>query len=95
MREELVARVMACSWTELQPHHERGALLLVAPELDLVEVAEAVSLDHSGPVKRWLAEGRVARPAAHHVLDWEERPSRFQFLIVQPFVLAQELDATG
>ena len=68
---------------------------MVEQELDLIEVAEAVACDQSGPVRQWLAGAQLARPGLQRVLDWEEKASRFQILIVQPFVLAQELDATG
>jgi hypothetical protein len=91
MREKLASEVLACGWEDLEPHHGRGALLVVSPDLDLVEAAEALAMDRKDRVEVWLTVGRLGRPTEVLVQRWGSGGSRFQFLIVQPFVLAQEL----
>jgi hypothetical protein len=91
MRSKLASEVLACGWAELEPHHERGALLVVGPDLDLVEAAEAIATDRKDRVEVWLTVGRIGRATPSLVSRWGELESRFQFVIVQPFVLAQEL----
>ncbi|MEZ4317716.1 MAG: DUF2288 domain-containing protein [Myxococcota bacterium] len=91
MREKLVGEVMGCTWADLEPHHERGALLVVSPDLDLVEVAEAVATDGADRVGAWITVGRLGRPTEGLVERWSAGVARFQFVIVQPYVLAQEL----
>lgn len=90
LQARLEAEVMEVEWDALVPHHARGALVRVAPELPLVKVAMAVSLDFADDVESWMATGAVATVTAEMVEGWSER-ARFRFLIVQPFVLIQPL----
>lgn len=84
-----VARV---GWRDLRPHAARGALFLVS-QLDLVEAATAVAEDDTTAVQKWLSEGKLARPTADQHQAWEAEPDRpFDYLIVQPFVLARPLE---
>lgn len=90
-REELAAQIDVITWPWLRPHLQREALFLVSPGLDLALVAAAVAGDDSAAVRGWLAEGRLRRPTAVEVAEWETVPERkFAMLIVQPFVLITE-----
>lgn len=90
-REKLGAEVLGCDWDALAPHHARGALLIARPDLDLLDAAEALATDRRDRVEVWLTVGRLGRPSEALVARWEAAPARFQFVIVQPFVVAQEL----
>lgn len=83
--------ILACAWDALAPHHARGALLVARPDLDLRAAAEAIAHDRRDRVEVWLAVGRLGRPADALVERWAAASPRFQFAIVQPFVIAQEL----
>ena len=75
----------------LQSHHERGGLVIVSEELDLVEVGRCVAEDEVDTVKKWLDSGEVKKPDEKDVASWERGPERqFIFVIVQPYVLAQK-----
>lgn len=91
MRDKLRSEVTGCGWGDLAPHHQRGALLVVSPDLDLLDAAEAVATDRRDRVEAWLAVGRLGRAGDALVERWAAGAARFQFVIVQPFVLAQEL----
>lgn len=90
-REKLRGEVMACGWDALAPHHARGALLVARPDLDLLDAAAAIADDRRDRVEVWLAVGRLGRPDDALIARWEAGGARFQFAIVQPFVVAQEL----
>lgn len=88
LSEEL-ARV---GWRDLRPHAGRGVLFLWTGDASLVEVAIAVARDDRVEVEGWLESGQLSRPTERQLSDWEaalERP--FEYLIVQPFVLARDL----
>jgi hypothetical protein len=89
----LRSEVLACGWDALAPHHARGALLVVRPDLDLIAAASAIARDRHDRVEIWLAVGRIGRPGDDLVRRWCTVSPRFQFVIVQPFVVAQELTA--
>lgn len=93
-REKLKGERAVTDWRSLGPHHEREALFLVSGGLDLEDAAVAIAEDDSAAVAAWLAQGALARPTDDEVAAWAEAPdTSFEFLIVQPFVVATRADA--
>jgi|GEM_PF-746102 len=96
LRQKLRADIHQVEADALLPHHRRSALILAAAELDLLDAAVAVGLDDTATVQTWLAEGKLSRPTLAQLATWcVDRDQRFQFVIVQPFVLAQPLPKAG
>lgn len=83
--------VEVASWSMLEPHYERGALIVVSSEIDLFEVAIAVAEDNTAVVKDWLSKGDVRNASAEDKENWSVAPAEkiVEFLIVQPYVLVQ------
>jgi hypothetical protein len=79
-------------WSWLAPHHARGAVVIVSPELDLAEVGSAVARDDVAEVGPWLQQGHLAKPTTQQAESWDATAGqKFRFLIVQPYVLIQSL----
>jgi len=77
-------------WHWLRPHLDRGALIVVAPALDLLEAAARIAADDSERVGAWIAGGQLAKPSLEQITAWDADPTRaFRMLIVQPYVLIQ------
>ena len=95
LREKLKSEVMPGSWPELRYQFARGGLLLVRPEQDLLEVAVAVARDDHAEVSRLLSTGVLWRTRDEDARAFEAAAARFQFVIVQPWVLAQAIGARG
>lgn len=94
IRAELEEMLDEAEWNWLQPHADRQALVVVGQELDLIEVGVAIASDNVQSVQHWLGEQLIYKPSAEQVADWNvNRSKRFNTLIVQPFVLVQELVA--
>ena len=95
LRNKLSAEVAVADGTLLLPHHRRGALLLLQPGLDLVELAVAVAEDDHTRIQTLVAESKLRAPTLAEMADFCVDPRvRFNFVIVQPFVLAQRLADT-
>jgi hypothetical protein len=93
-QKKLTDEIEAVEWHWLRPHLGRGALIIVAPDLDLTDVAARISADDTAQVGGWIAAGQLAKPAREQIADWDEDPTRtFRMLIVQPYVLFQERSA--
>ena len=91
IRERLVGQLDQARWEWLKPHHERGAVFLVDPMLDLITVAERVACDDSAAVSSWLASHCLARPDEQQVALWAGQDHlSFQMVVVHPYVLIQE-----
>ncbi|PIK13991.1 DUF2288 family protein [Halobacteriovorax sp. JY17] len=92
LKEKLKTEIEKAKWLLLEEHHKRDALLIVDLELNLVEVAASVALDDVMNVKEWLTTEKLIRPTEEMIQSWEENPELdFNFLIIQPYVIAQEI----
>jgi hypothetical protein len=88
MRERLAETLGDVFWTDLRAHAARDALIIVADELDLVDVGMAVASDDVATVDAWIREGKLSKPTAEDLARWPlDGAARFRSLIVQPFVL--------
>lgn len=95
LRAQLAETVDEAEWEWLIPHAKRDALVVVTPQLDLLDVGVAIALDNVVAVQRWISEELIAKPSVAQLTDWNgDRTKRFNTLIVQPYVLVQELAAT-
>lgn len=95
LRARLNAETGKLGWDELEPHHLRGALVRVAPELDLIDVAERMALDDRGAFEQWLAAGQVARVSETEAAAWKDSGLRCWAVVVAPWVLVQPVAATA
>ena len=92
LQAELAGRMGEAEWDWLMPHAERDALVLVASDLDLVDVAVAIANDESGTVQQWIEQSLIKKPSRTQITDWSKSPSkRFNALILQPYVLIQDV----
>lgn len=94
LRAELSELIDEAEWDWLAPHAERESLILVDPGLNLLDVGVAIANDNTVYVQRWIDEALIYKPSPHQIADWSQNlTKRFQALIVQPFVLIQEVEA--
>lgn len=91
LRVELSEMIGPAEWRWLSPHADKGAVVIVDPGLDLVEVGIAIANDNVSVVNRWIAEELLTKPTPEQIADWSQAQSKqFNSLIVQPFVLVQD-----
>ena len=89
-REELALTVDTAQWEWLRPHLEQGGLIVVSPDLELVEAGFGIAVDDTEAVGEWVAAGMLAKPSAFQVFDWDAASdTMFRILIVSPYVLIQ------
>jgi hypothetical protein len=94
LRAELTEGLDEAEWEWLIPHVQRDAVILVAPELNLLDVGEAIANDNTQSVQQWIDEQLITKPSVDQVGEWNgDRQKRFNTLIIQPYVLVQEIAA--
>lgn len=94
LRAELTEGLDEAEWEWLIPHVQRDAVILVASGLNLLDVGEAIANDNTQSVQQWIDEQLITKPSVDQVGEWNgDRQKRFNTLIVQPFVLVQEIAA--
>lgn len=91
LRDKLTDEILPIGWQDLAPHFARGGLLIASPELDVITVGEAIARDDTAQVEAWITAGTLRRATDDDATRWAESTPQFQFLILQPWVLAQEL----
>ena len=93
-REELALAVDPAEWDVLRAHLERGGLIVVAQDLDIVDAGAAIIADDTASVNGWIAGGKLSKPTAEQVAAWDDnRRTSFLALIVSPYVLIQKIPA--
>lgn len=92
LRARLIAETGRIAWHELQPHFARGALIRVARDVDLIDVAMHMARDDRAAFERWLCKGSVARASDQDARGWTQRPTVFWAVVVAPWVLIQEIE---
>ena len=84
---------MATHWADLAQHFARGGLLVAASGQDLLDAAVAIADDDTALVEKMLQKGTLRRANDQDARAWNElTDARFQFLVLQPFVLTQLLE---
>jgi hypothetical protein len=92
LREKLRAEIMPARWPDLLYQFARGGLLLARPDADLLELAIELAQDDRSKVEARLHSGALRRCGDDDARAFQAAPQqRFQFVIVQPWVLAQAL----
>ena len=84
----------ATSWDNLKPHHNRHALFIVEPHLDLIQISIDVALDNIKAVKNAMELNLLRYPTELEIKNWEKHPTENigNFLIVSPYVFFQGND---
>jgi len=91
LRETLNKDIADICWKDILPHAKRDAVIVVKPELDLPEVAEAIAQDNTSSVQEWITTQSIAKPTPEQLTLWNDNPQKqFSTLIVQPFVVVKE-----
>lgn len=92
IRAKLSAEVNSVDAEGLLPHQRRQGLLMLAPERDLLDAAMAIATDQTETVRSLTGSGALYKPSLAQMADWVvDRSLRFQFVVVQPYVLAQQI----
>ena len=92
LKEKLEKDVADISWKDLQPHAKRDAIIVIKDDLDLLEVAAAIAEDNTVSVQAWITSKSISKPTSQQLTDWNQTPEKqFSTLIVQPFVVIQEV----
>jgi hypothetical protein len=91
LRAELAESLDEAELDWLKPHLQRDAVVVVNPQLDLLDVGVALANDDVVSVQHWISEQLLHKPFAQQLSDWnKDQTKRFHALIVQPYVLIQE-----
>jgi hypothetical protein len=88
IQEQLAQDMADIEWSDLIPHCQRDAVIVVDEALNLIEAGVAIAQDNVAQVQVWVEEQLLQKPTEKQLSLWNQSPSqRFSTLIVQPYVL--------
>jgi hypothetical protein len=90
LRREYFGQTARIHWRELQTYYARGAVVRVAGELDMVEVAVQLGLDNTAALERWIGEGSVSAVTDEQALAWYQVNQQLWAVVAPPWVLVQQ-----
>lgn len=76
-------------WSELMRWFASGAVVAVSAELDLIEVAAAMSRDDKAAVQAWIEGQQVARISDQQAQVWVDQDVTVWAVVVKPWILVQ------
>ena len=92
LHQKLSRQLDEVDWSGLREHVARDGIIMCSLELDLIETAIAVAEDRADWVSEQVSAGLIGKPTPEQLSTFEAHPNTlFRFLIVQPFVLVQQL----
>ncbi|MFM9161288.1 MAG: DUF2288 domain-containing protein, partial [Dolichospermum sp.] len=78
LREKLQQNLDEAEWEWLIPHVQKDAVIMVAENLDLLDVGEAIASDNILSVQHWIDEQLLTKPTVDQVGQWNfQRHKRF------------------
>lgn len=92
LREQLTELLDEAELEWLKPHIQKDVVIIVVPDLDILDVGVAISSDNTQSVQHWISEQLLVKPSSDILSRWNGNPTqKFQALIIQPYILIQEL----
>ena len=90
-RAKINSETAKIPWLELQRFFAAGKVMLVAPELDLVDVAYALQRDEVEQVRTWSESKQIAPVSDDQAKDWIASEEQLWAVVVKPWVLVQTI----
>lgn len=91
LRQKINLETGQISWSELQKYFAKGNVIVVSPELDLIDVAARFAEDNKDAVGAWIESEMIKRALDDDARQWQERQSDFWSVVVAPWILVQEI----
>lgn len=89
LRNELNLETARIAWRDLQYFFASGAVISVARDLDLIEVAIQLSRDNKQLFDQWLKDDRVHLVKDEQAQQWWDADIQLWSVVVKPWVLVQ------
>ena len=90
-RAKIVSETARIPWLELQRFFAAGKVMLVAAELDLVDVAHALQLDDVEQVKSWSENLQLSPVSDAQAKQWIADDASLWAVVIKPWVLVQTI----
>jgi hypothetical protein len=91
LRQEFHSQTARIQWHDLQPYYARGAVVMVEPDTDLVEVAVQLRLDNQQQFQLWMDAQEVGGVSDERGQQLYADNPEVWAVVVPPWVLVQPI----
>ena len=77
-------------WSELERFFAAGQVLSVDTQLDLIEVAVAVTQDQAEQVQQWVETGLLNPVTDQQAQEWHSSDPKLWSVVTAPWILVQQ-----
>lgn len=88
-RAKIISETARIPWLELQRFFAAGKVMLVAAELDLIDVAHALQLDDVEQVKKWTENLQLSPVSDVQAKQWVADDASLWTVVIKPWILVQ------
>ncbi len=89
--QELQGECAPVFYKEIEKFFAKGMLVLVANELDIINVALAIQADDKKIMEKWIAQELIIRVHDEHAIKWSQSNEPLMAITAVPWVLVQEI----
>ncbi len=79
------------AYNEIEQFFARGMLILVAEDLDIIDVALVIQADDTKQINEWISQEKVIRVHDNYALEWSKRETILMAVTAVPWLLVQEI----
>ena len=90
-REELQHECAPILYAEIERFFAKGMLVLVAKNIDIIDVALIVQADDSKQLEELIKQQKVIRVHDEHAIKWSKENTELLALTAVPWLLVQEM----
>lgn len=90
-REEIRSGIAEIGWDELQLFYAKGHVIQIDSDMDMEEVGYQLCMDNASLVNEWIQNGKVGKVTDDTAREWINSKVRVRSVVIQPWVLVQEL----
>lgn len=87
--DKLNAETAHIHWHELQRYFARGVAIYVAPDLDLIGIAQNIATDNSVAIEPLINQGKVGAVSNEQAQAFYQSNQMMWAVVVAPWVLVQ------
>lgn len=89
LRAKIITETATIEWNSLLGLFAKGVVIWVKPEIDLIEVALACTVDDPQKINQWMADNTIAPMPDDIAKTWLEQNQTVWASVVKPWVLVQ------
>jgi hypothetical protein len=88
-REELRNEILTTPYVDLEPHVQRGSVIVLDKGMDLLQVALSVAQDDKAMISALILKKLLVKATLQDYEKWKREKQFFNVIILQPYVLVQ------